>query len=147
MGSVHALSGIPVTRTASSGSAVAAFVVALLLVSGGCGTDATNQQPEVLGDPVLCLEDAGLANVEQRSSTLWRGQHELGYLVFVNEHDSTREARELVDDAIDSYRAQAGTYSVIGPATIAAGALFEDDEGLEANRIVQRVATCMDTAP
>ena len=70
-------------------------VVALILVLAGCGgsdsessdtsettatveatqTTTETTQTIVSNDPLACLEEAGLSNVEERDVGLWRGLH------------------------------------------------------------------------
>lgn len=125
-----------------------------LAVASGCGEDeattttttdaTTTTQEAVSSDPLTCLEEAGLSDVEERASDLWRGYHGSPfYQVTVHLLPSAAEARQVVNDAIDVYAAQGGEYAVTGPATVAAGGLLEGDGGLEANRIVEGVASCL----
>lgn len=116
------------------GRLLAPVVVAVALLAG-CGgdggTDTTEATTEktattetgetttettettVSGDPLSCLEDAGLSNVEERSSDFWRGYHDSPfYQVSVQLLASKAEARNLARDAVDVYATQAGEYVV-----------------------------------
>jgi hypothetical protein len=123
---------------------LAPLVITGVLWLAGCGGDggtaaseATTEANEatvtatmettettVSGDPLTCLDDAGLSNVEERSTDFWRGYHDGPfYQVSVQELSSTAEARDLERDAIDVYAVQAGKFVVTGPAKPSAGGL------------------------
>lgn len=121
-------------------SAVAIAAVAL----AGCGGNGTNSATPVAADPLTCLDAAGLTNVEERGSNLWRGNHEGPfYLVIIARDATAKAASDLVIDAVESYAASAGRYVVTGPAKPAAGGLLSADEADEAGRIVEQVAACL----
>jgi len=96
-------------------------------------------------DPFVCLDAAGLSDVEERDSDFWRAYHDGPfYQVSVQLLPSPAEARDLVNDAIDVYAAQAGEFVVTGPVKPGVeGAQLAGDEGLEANRLVREVASCL----
>ncbi|HXG76403.1 MAG TPA: hypothetical protein VNJ53_07525 [Gaiellaceae bacterium] len=143
---------------------LAPFLVAGAFVLAGCGgdggADATDTTTETTvettetttettgatasGDPLTCLEDAGLSSVEERSSDFWRGYHDSPfYQVSVQLLASEAEARDLARDAVDVYAAQAGEYVVTGPAKASAGGQVGPDEAAEAEALVQDVAACV----
>lgn len=122
-------------------------LLGIVFVLSGCGgSDGTGRATDVavLGDPLVCLEGQGLRDAEERADDLWRAWHDgPEYLVTIKRLSSTARARRLKADAIDVYVAQAGPYVVVGPAKPSAGGLVVEDEGLEALRLVRRVATCV----
>ncbi len=131
-----------------------AAVLALVLALAGCGgsSDSDSASPEtteatettVSDDPLGCLEAASLSDVEERDIDLWRGYHDDPfYQVTVQRLASRAKARDLVNDAIDTFAAQAGEYVVTGPATPAAGGLVTPDEAAEADRLVREIASCL----
>lgn len=82
--------------------------------------------------------------MEERSSDFWRGYHDGPfYQVGVALLPSRTEARDAVNDAVDTYAAQAGEYVVTGPARPSAGGQAIPDEALEAERLVREVASCL----
>ena len=130
-------------------------VGALVLVLAGCGgsgsessektettatleatqttTEAT--QTIVSNDPLACLEEAGLSNVEERDVDFWRGYHdEPLYAITIHKLATPAKAPTVV----------AGTYAVTGPFKVAAeGEGLSSDEGLGADALVQEVAACL----
>jgi hypothetical protein len=95
-------------------------------------------------DPVSCLDQAGLSQVEQRSNDYWRGNNNSPfYQVGVDELASAREARKAVRDATDVYAASGGKYLVTGPARPSAGGQLSTAEADTADSIVQAVASCL----
>lgn len=130
--------------------AISAVAVAVALA--GCGaTDpavVNTSPPEYAtspGNPLSCLGDAGLTDAEQRGPDLWRASHdELFYVVLIQDVATESVARSLVRDAVDVYAAQAGSYTVTGPARAGtAGALATSSEGAQAEAIVREVADCL----
>jgi hypothetical protein len=90
------------------------------------------------GDPMACLEDGGLSNVEEQDTDLWRAFHDGPfYAVIVEQFSSEAEARQAVADATDVYAASAGMYSVTGPLKGSAV------DGAEAEELVRGVASCL----
>jgi hypothetical protein len=128
-------------------------VVALILVFAGCGgpdssntsettatVEATQTTTEtthmiVSNDPVACLEEAGLSNVEERDVDFWRGYHdEPLYAITIHKLATPAKAPTVV----------AGTYAVTGPFKVAAeGEGLSSEEGLGADALVQEVADCL----
>jgi hypothetical protein len=128
-------------------------VVALILVLAGCGgsnsessdtsettVEATETTTEttptiVSNDPLACLEEAGLSNVEERDVGFWRGYHdEPLYAITIHKLATPAKAPTVV----------AGTYAVTGPFKVAAeGEGLSSAEGLGADALVQEVAACL----
>ena len=130
-------------------------VVALILVLAGCGesdsessatsettatvaeTQTTTETPQTMvsNDPLACLEEAGLSNVEERDVDFWRGYHdEPLYAITIHKLATQAKAPTVV----------AGTYAVTGPFKVAAeGEGLSSDEGLGADALVQEVAACL----
>ena len=130
-------------------------VVALILVLAGCGgsgsessdtsdttatveatqTTTETMQTIVSNDPLSCLEEAGLSNVEERDVDFWRGDHEEPlYAITIHKLATPAKAPTVV----------AGTYAVTGPFKVAAeGEGLSSQEGLGADALVQEVAACL----
>jgi hypothetical protein len=130
-------------------------VVALILVLAGCGgsdsessdtsettatveatqTTTETTQTIVSNDPLACLEEAGLSNVEERDVDFWRGYHaEPLYAITIHKLATPAKAPTVV----------AGTYAVTGPFKVAAvGEGLSSEEGLGADALVQEVAACL----
>lgn len=126
-------------------------VVALILVLAGCGgsgsqsadtseTTATQSPTEttqtiVSNDPLACLEEAGLSNVEERDVGFWRGNHEQPvYAITIHKLATPAKTPTVV----------AGTYAVTGSFKVAAeGESLSSEEGLLADALVQEVAACL----
>jgi hypothetical protein len=130
-------------------------VVALILVLAGCGgsdsessdtsettatveatqTTTETKQTIVGSDPLACLEEAGLSNVEERAVDFWRGYHdEPLYAITIHKLAKPAKAPTVV----------AGTYAVTGPFKVAAeGEGLSSDEGLGADALVEEVAACL----
>jgi hypothetical protein len=67
----------------------------------------TTTAVQVADDPIACLDDLGLSNVEQRSNDFWRGYNDSPfYQVGVALLPTAAEARQAVADATDVYAAQ-----------------------------------------
>jgi hypothetical protein len=143
------------SRSRPSANRFTLTVVALILVLAGCGgsdsessgtsettatveatltTTATTQRV-VSNDPLACLEEAGLTNVEERDVDVWRGDHaEAPYAITIHKLATPAEPPTVV----------AGTYAVTGPFKVAAeGEGLSNEEGLLADALVQEVATCL----
>ena len=130
-------------------------VVALILVLAGCGgsgsessdtsdttatveatqTTTETTQTTVSNDPLSCLEEAGLSNVEERDVDFWGGDHEEPlYAITIHKLATPAKAPTVV----------AGTYAVTGPFKVAAeGEGLSSQEGLGADALVQEVAACL----
>ena len=130
-------------------------VVALILVLAGCGrsdsessdtsettatvestqTTTESTQTIVSNDPLACLEDAGLSNVEERDVGVWGGLHHgPSYAIVV--HKLMRPAK--------APRVVAGEYAVTGSfKVVAVGRGLTGDEGIQADALVQTVADCL----
>lgn len=129
------------------------LVVTLALGLAGCGgsdgvdvetTTTVSTTTEVAGDPLSCLEEEGLGDIEQRAVDLWRGYHASPfYQVTVDELSSPAEARQLVRDAVDVYAVSAGSYVVTGPAKPSAGGMIGGSDAAEAEAILESVAACL----
>ena len=119
-------------------------IVALILVLAGCGgsdpessetrTTAETTQTIVSNDPLACLEEAGLSNVEEREVGLWRGLHESPAFAIV-----VRKVRKPARAPI----VVAGAYAVTGAFKVAAEATGLPNWGLDADFLVQEVADCL----
>ena len=129
--------------------------VALIVVLAGCGgsdsessntsettatvaeTQTTTETTQTIvgNDPLACLEEAGLSNVEERDVDTWRGFHDgSAYAIVVHKLATPAKAPTVV----------AGTYAVTGPFKVAAeGEGLSSDEGLGADALVQEVAACL----
>jgi hypothetical protein len=128
-------------------------VVALIVVLAGCGdsessetsettttvettqTTPENTQTIVSNDPLACLEEAGLSNVEERDVDFWRGYHDRPlYTITIHKLATPAKAPTVV----------AGTYALTGPFRVAAeGESLSSEEGLLADALVQEVAACL----
>lgn len=119
-------------------------IVALILVLAGCGgsdpessetrTTAETTQTIVSNDPLACLEDAGLSNVEEREVGLWRGLHESpAFAIVVHKLRKPAKAPIVV----------AGAYAVTGSFKVAAEGTGLPNWGLDADFLVQEVADCL----
>ena len=118
----------------------AIIALTLALVSAGCrGGSSTSpatvtaSQTQAASSPEDCLSQAGLSNVEQRDTDLWRGSKDLPcFLVTVKSLPPAAQANKAAQqaDLVDAYAA--GRYLVTGPVTSA------DDQG-----ITQAVADCL----
>lgn len=127
-------------------------VVALILMLAGCGgsdsessgtsettgtVEATQTTTETTlsNDPLACLEEAGLSNVEERDVDFWRGNHdEPLYTITIHKLATPAKTPTVV----------AGTYAVTGPFKVAAeGEGLSSEEGLLADALVQEVAACL----
>ena len=85
------------------------------------------------GDPIGCLEAAGLSGVEERDADLWRGVHDR-YAIVVHRLATPAKAPTVV----------AGTYAIAGSFKVGAeGEALTTYEGLEADALVQSVAACL----
>ena len=131
-------------------AAVVGFSIIGAITSGSdddtMGTRATpaTEAEVAAGDPMTCLEDAGLSTVALRDDDLLRGLTP-SYGIYVHVLASEAEARQAVEDAVDVYAAQSGTYAVTGPLKAGIeGAQSTAEEGAEADALVQEVATCLD---
>lgn len=135
----------------ATASAIGLFVLAIGLGSGSSSGSATPssasaaEETTAAPDPIGCLEDLGLSNVEERSSEIWRGNNDAPfYLIIVHLLPSKAEARQGVRDAVDVYAAQTGSYAVTGPLKVGVeGAGLSADEGFTAKTQVQAVAACL----
>jgi hypothetical protein len=104
----------------------------------------TTTAVQVADDPIACLDDLGLSNVEQRSNDFWRGYNDSPfYQVGVALLPTEAEARQAVADATDVYAAQGGVYVITGPAKPSAGGQLTADEAFTAEQQVGAVATCL----
>ena len=119
-------------------------IVALILVLAGCGgsdpessetrTTAETTQTIVSNDPLACLEEAGLSNVEEREVGLWRGLHESpAFAIVVHKLRKPAKAPIVV----------AGAYAVTGSFKVAAEGTGLPNWGLDADFLVQEVADCL----
>ena len=84
-------------------------------------------------DPISCLTDAGLSDVEARDKDLWRGFAVDGTLVRVDLFGSAAEAKKAVEMATDVAAASARRYGVFGPVK-------DSDDGS-----TDAVASCLKT--
>ena len=130
----------------------AIIALTLALVAAGCGGGSstspatvatedtgstaavgTASQTQAASSPEDCLSQAGLSNVEQRDTRLWRGNnHDPFFLVVVQSLPTAAKAKKAAQQADLVYAYAAGRYLVTGPATSA------DDQG-----ITQTVADCL----
>ena len=97
-------------------------IVALILVLAGCGgsdpessdaqtTTETTQTIVSNDNPLACLEEAGLSNVEEREVGVWRGLHESpGFAIVVHKLRKPAKAPIVV----------AGAYALTGSFKVAA---------------------------
>jgi hypothetical protein len=129
-------------------------LVALMLVLAGCGgsdsgssdasqttgtveatqTTTETTQSIVSNDPLACLEEAGLSNVEEREVGLWRGLHENpAFAIVVHKLAKPAKAPIVV----------AGVYAVTGSFKVAAEGTGLPNWGLDADFLVQEVADCL----
>ena len=129
-------------------------VVALILVLAGCGgsdsessdtseatatveatqTPTETKQTIVSNDPLACLEEAGLSDLEERDVGFWRGNHEQPlYAITIHKLATPAKAPTVV----------AGTYAVTGRFKVAAEGTGLPNWGLEADALVQEVAACL----
>ena len=120
-------------------------IVALILVLAGCGgsdpessdaqtTTETTQTIVSNDNPLACLEEAGLSNVEEREVGLWRGLHESpGFAIVVHKLRKPAKAPIVV----------AGAYAVTGSFKVAAEGTGLPNWGLDADFLVQEVADCL----
>ena len=128
-------------------------VVALILVLAGCGgsdssdtsettatveatqTTTESTQTIVSNDPLACLEEAGLSNVEERDVGLWGGLHHgPSYAIVVHKLMKPAKAPRVV----------AGEYAVTGSFKVVAVARgLTGDDGIQADALVQTVADCL----
>ena len=120
-------------------------IVALILVLAGCGgsdpessdaqtTTETTQTIVSNDNPLACLEEAGLSNVEEREVGLWRGLHESpGFAIVVHKLRKPAKAPIVV----------AGEYAVTGSFKVAAEGTGLPNWGLDADFLVQEVADCL----
>ena len=119
-------------------------IVALILVLAGCGgsdpeswetrTTAETTQTIVSNDPLACLEEAGLSNVEERDVGLWRGLHEdPAFAIVVHKLRKPAKAPIVV----------AGAYAMTGSFKVAAEGTGLPNWGLDADFLVQEVADCL----
>ena len=122
----------------------AIIALTLALVSAGCrGGSSTSpatvvrghtaSQTQAASSPEDCLSQAGLSNVEQRDTDLWRGNNDHPFfLVTVKSLPTAAQANKAAQQADLVYAYAAGRYLVTGPVTSA------DDQG-----ITQTVADCL----
>ena len=120
-------------------------IVALILVLAGCGgsdpessdaqtTTETTQTIVSNDNPLACLEEAGLSNVEEREVGVWRGLHESpGFAIVVHKLRKPAKAPIVV----------AGAYAVTGSFKVAAEGTGLPNWGLDADFLVQEVADCL----
>jgi hypothetical protein len=120
-------------------------IVALILVLAGCGgsdpessdaqtTTETTQTIVSNDNPLACLEEAGLSNVEEREVGVWRGLHESpGFAIVVHKLRKPAKAPSVV----------AGAYAVTGSFKVAAEGTGLPNWGLDADVLVQEVADCL----
>ena len=120
-------------------------IVALILVLAGCGgsdpessdaqtTTETTQTIVSNDNPLACLEEAGLSNVEEREVGVWRGLHESpGFAIVVHKLRKPAKAPIVV----------AGEYAVTGSFKVAAEGTGLPNWGLDADFLVQEVADCL----
>ena len=87
------------------------------------------------GDPIGCLDAAGLSDVEERDADLWRGVHDgPSYAIVVHRLRTPAKAPTVV----------AGTYAVSGSFKVSAeAAALTVNEGLWVDALVQEVAACL----
>ena len=129
-------------------------IVALILVLAGCGgsdsessdtsnttatveaTQTTTETTQTIAsnDPLACLEEAGLSNVEEQEVGLWRGLHDDPAFAIV-----VRKLRKPAKDPI----VVAGTYTITGRFKVAAVGTELPNWGLDADLRVQLVADCL----
>jgi hypothetical protein len=98
-------------------------------------TTTTTTQGTTRGDPIRCLDAAGLSDVEERDVGIWSGLHEgPAYAIVVHKLAKPAKAPIVV----------AGTYAVAGSFKVAAeGTGLTSEEGLLADALVQDVAACL----
>lgn len=129
-------------------------IVALILVLAGCGgsdsessdtseatatVEATQAPTETVqtissNDPLACLAEAGLSNVEEREVGLWRGLHEdPAFAIVVHKLGKPSKAPIVV----------AGAYAMTGSFKVAAEGTGLPNWGLDADFLVQEVADCL----
>jgi hypothetical protein len=129
-------------------------IVALILVLAGCGgsdsessdtseatatveaTQAPTETTQTIAsnDPLACLAEAGLSNVEEREVGLWRGLHEdPAFAIVVHKLAKPAKAPIVV----------AGAYAVTGSFKVAAEGTGLPNWGLDADFLVQEVADCL----
>ena len=120
-------------------------IVALILVLAGCGgsdpessdaqtTTKTTQAIVSTDNPLACLEEAGLSNVEEQEVGLWRGLHESpGFAIVVHKLRKPAKAPIVV----------AGAYALTGSFKVAAEGTGLPNWGLDADFLVQEVADCL----
>jgi hypothetical protein len=127
-------------------------IAALILVLAGCGDSESSETSEttatiettqtttentlsVSNDPLACLEEAGLSEVEERDVDFWLGYHdEPLYTITIHKLATPAKAPTVV----------AGTYAVTGSFRVAAqGESLSSGEGLLADALVQEVAACL----
>jgi hypothetical protein len=120
-------------------------IVALILALAGCGgsdpessdaqtTTETTQTIVSNDNPLACLEEAGLSNVEEREVGVWRGLHESpGFAIVVHKLRKPAKAPSVV----------AGAYAVTGSFKVAAEGTGLPNWGLDADVLVQEVADCL----
>jgi outer membrane murein-binding lipoprotein Lpp len=95
----------------------------------------TKTEGTTRGDPIRCLDAAGLSDVEERDVGIWSGLHEgPAYAIVVHKLAKPAKAPVVV----------AGTYAVTGSFKVAAeGTGLTSEEGLLADALVQDVAACL----
>jgi hypothetical protein len=129
-------------------------VIAFILVLAGCGgsdsessdtsettatveatqTTTETTQTTVGNDPLACLEEAGLSNVEEPEVGLWRGLHQdPAFAIVVRRLRKPAKAPIVV----------AGAYAVTGSFKVAAEGTGLPNWGLDADFLVQEVADCL----
>ena len=130
-------------------------VVALILALAGCGgsdsessdpsettatleaTQSTTETTQTIAsnDPLACLDEAGLSNVEERDVGLWGGlHHRPSYAIVVHKLRKPAKAPRVV----------AGEYALTGSfKVVAVGTGLIGDEGIQADALVQTVADCL----
>ena len=86
-------------------------------------------------DAMRCLDAAGLSDVEERDTDVWRGFHDgPSYAIIVHKLQTPVKAPTAV----------AGTYVKTGSFKVAAeGTGLTSEEGLEADFLVNEVAACL----
>jgi hypothetical protein len=96
-------------------------------------TEAT--EASTAGDPIGCVDAAGLSGVEERDSGLWSGFHDgPSYAIVIHRLARPAKAPTVV----------AGTYALTGSFKVGAeGSGLTVYEGLLADALVQDVATCL----
>ncbi len=97
-------------------------------------TEATTDV-SATGDPIGCLDAAGLSGVEEQDTDLWRGYHDgPSYAIVVHRLPTPAKAPTVVS----------GTYALTGSFKVAAeGEGLTVDEGLWADSLVNDVAACL----